>query len=274
MLCKVKIQWRKLEGVQRQTRRNRAEMSVLADLTDCQGVLPDSEAHVWHADLGIPPGQLDSLYGLLDQEEQTRASRFRVRAPRDEFVASHAFLRLVLGKYLRLDPRAVRFQLAEKGKPELIDGNIRFNLSHTHGAAVVAIVGKRPIGVDVERIREDTEAMELAERFFSAAEVDWLRSQPASEQIAAFFACWTAKEAYVKACGTGLSTPLAGFSVTPSAANENWQLKIFAATHCSENWSIWPLDLGVSLRGAVAVQSGNTELIVRLGKWQWPQTMV
>lgn len=248
-------------------------MSVLADLTDCQGVLPDTEAHVWHADLGMPPGQLDPLYGLLDQEEQARASRFRVRAPREEFVASHAFLRLVLGKYLQLDPRAVRFQLAEKGKPELIDENIRFNLSHTQGAAVVAIVQKRRIGVDVERIREDTEAMELAERFFSAAEVDWLRSQPASEQIASFFACWTAKEAYVKACGTGLSTPLAGFSVTP-AAKEKWQLKIFDATHCSENWSIWPLDLGANLRGAVAVGSGDTELTVRLGKWQWLQTMV
>jgi len=247
-------------------------MSVLVDLTDCQGVLPDTEAHVWQADLGMPPNQLDSLYELLDQEEQTRASRFRVRGPRDEFVASHGFLRLVLGKYLHVDPRAVRFQLAEKGKPELIDGNLRFNLSHTQGAAVAAMVRKWPVGVDVERIREDTEAMELAERFFSAAEVDWLRSQPTSERIPSFFACWTAKEAYMKACGTGLSTPLAGFSVTPSAANKNWQLKILDAAHCAENWSIWPLDLGASLRGAVAVQNGETELMVRLGKWRWPRT--
>jgi len=40
----------------------------------------------------------------------------------------------------------------------------------------------------------DTNAMELAERFFSRPEVEWLRSQPASEQIPAFFTCWTGKE--------------------------------------------------------------------------------
>ena len=246
-------------------------MSVLTDLTECDGVLPDTEAHVWHAELAMPASQLDSLYGLLDREEQHRASRFRVRLPREEFVGSHAFLRSVLGKYLEMDPHEVRFQPTKKGKPEIAEGgNLSFNLSHTQGAAVVALVRKRNVGVDVERVREDTEAMDLAERFFSAAEVEWLRSQPATKTVSSFFSCWTAKEAYMKARGTGISAPLSGFSVIPRANDERLQLEIMDMAGQPDHWSIWQLDLGASLRAALAVEVGTPDLRVRLGRWRWP----
>jgi 4'-phosphopantetheinyl transferase len=251
--------------------RDLSEMSVLTDLTECDGVLPDTEAHVWHADLEMPASQVDSLYGLLDRAEQDRASRFRVRLPREEFVGSHAFLRSVLGKYLEMNPHEVQFQPTKNGKPELAEGgNLRFNLSHTQKAAVVALVRKRSVGVDVERIREDTEAMELAERFFSAAEVEWLRSQPPSETVSSFFTCWTAKEAYMKARGTGLSAPLSGFTVIPRAGDERLQLEIMDMAGQPDHWSVWQLDLGAGLRGALAVEGGAPDLRVRIGKWQWP----
>lgn len=249
-------------------------MPEFVDLAEFDGVLPETEAHVWHADLRMPPDQIDSLYGLLDPEEQARASRFRVRTPREEFVASHAFVRLALGKYLQIDPHDVHFELSEKGKPQVAgDRNLKFNLSHTHGAAVLAIVRNRPVGVDVERIRDDTEAMELAERFFSRAEVDWLRSQPASGRVASFFNCWTAKEAYMKARGTGLAAPLSGFSVTPRADSQEMQLEMPDNPQECASWSIWQVDLENSLRCALAVQNGKG-LIVRVGKWRWSRTCV
>lgn len=253
------------------TERDLSEMSVLTDLTACDGVLPDTEAHVWHADLGMPPNQVDPFYGLLDREEQDRASRFRIRILRDEFVLSHAFLRLVLGKYLEIDPRDVALRATQNGKPELSEGgDLRFNLSHTQGAAAVALVRHQSVGVDVERIREDTEAMELAERFFSAAEVDWLRSQPPSETVPSFFTCWTAKEAYMKACGTGLAAPLAKFTVIPRAGHETLQLELMDGQEQSSTWSIWQLHLGADLRGALAIRNGKPDLRVRIGKWRWP----
>jgi len=246
-------------------------MSVRPDLTGCTGALPSGEVHVWHADLAMAQNRLNSLFPLLDLEEQGRASRFKVPAPREQFVTSHAFLRLALSKYLQIGARNVRFRVAEYGKPELTNNSsIRFNLSHTNGAAVLAIVRHHAVGVDVERVRQDVEALELAQRFFSAAEVTWLRSQPASERFASFFACWTAKEAYIKACGMGLSTPLAGFSVIPHAGQERLHLEIFDDPQGSRSWSIWPLDLEPSLRCALAVQGAN--LTVRVGKWPWPQT--
>jgi len=248
-------------------------MSVRLDLTECRGVLPNDEVHVWHADLRMAQNRLDSLYQLLDTEEQQRASRFKVVAPREQFLISHAFLRLTLGRYLRMGPCDVRFRVAEYGKPELTDGSdFRFNLSHTDGAAALAIVRNRAVGVDIERVRSDIEVIELAERFFSAPEVGWLRSQPASEHTASFFACWTAKEAYIKACGTGLSMPLAGFSVVPHAGDDKLQLEILGDPEQSRSWSIWQLDLDPSLRCALAVQ--GRDLMVRLGKWSWPRTIL
>ncbi|HXZ39380.1 MAG TPA: 4'-phosphopantetheinyl transferase superfamily protein [Terriglobales bacterium] len=254
-------------------REKEGKMCVRADLTECTGALPSGEAHVWHADFGTAQNRLDSLYNLLDHEEQERAWRFRVPAPREQFVISHAFLRLALSKYLQIGARDVRFRVSEYGKPELTNNSeVRFNLSHTDGAAVLAITCNRAVGVDVERVREDVEAVELAQRFFSAAEVDWLRSQPASARVAFFFACWTAKEAYIKACGTGLSMPLDGFSVIPRAGHERLQLEIYGDPGLSKTWSIWQLDLEPSLRCALAVQDVN--VTVRFGKWLWPQTIL
>jgi 4'-phosphopantetheinyl transferase len=217
--------------------------------------------------------QLDSLHQLLDAEEQERAARFRVPAPRAQFVTSLAFLRLALGKYLQLGARDVRFRVTEHGKPEFTNNSsVQFNLSHTDGATVLAIVRHKAVGVDVERVRRDVEVIGLAQRLFSAAEVNWLRSQPASERVEAFFASWTAKEAYIKARGTGLSTPLGGFSVVPNVCHETLQLEILGDPKQSGSWSLWQLDLGPSLRCAVAVR--GTDLTVRLGKWPWPQTIL
>src|SRR5208337_1732670 len=121
---------------------------------------------------------------------------------RKQFVVSRGFLRIVLGKYLGIDARQVRFCLASHGKPELAeDRGIHFNLSHTEGLAAIAVTGVGAVGIDVEKIRGDADVMELAERFFSKKEAAWVRSQPEQERSSCFFSCWTAKEAYVKAQG-------------------------------------------------------------------------
>src|SRR5205085_940988 len=117
-----------------------------------------------------------------------RASRFKVPAPRQQFVISRAFLRLALSRYLHIEPRDVRFRTLVHGKPELAaDETIRFNLSHTDGAAALAVTHDRAVGIDVERVREDVEAIDIAARFFSTREANWLRSQILSKGSAAFF---------------------------------------------------------------------------------------
>ena len=67
------------------------------------------------------------------------------------------------------------------------------------------------VGVDIEcECRQTT--TELAERYFSKPEVDYVRSKPVEQQRDAFLRVWTLKESFIKAIGTGLQTPLADFA--------------------------------------------------------------
>jgi 4'-phosphopantetheinyl transferase len=242
-------------------------------LRNLDGSLPDDEVHVWQVDLIAWEKAVESLHELLNPEERERAARFKFPAPRNQYVISRALLRRALGVYLKIEAREIRFRTTANAKPELAAddlrlNDVRFNLSHTQGVTVFAIVRHRRVGIDVERIRADTNAMELAERFFSHPEVNWLRTQPASEQIASFFSCWTAKEAYIKAQGEGLSLPLGSFGVLPMPATTKLQLQVYDDVEESRRWSMHRLDLGPDLRAAVAVEGENCR--VRLGQWSPP----
>ena len=235
-------------------------------LRHLDGVLADDEVHVWQVDLLAWEKEAESLFELLDSEERERATRFKFPAPRNQFVISRALLRRALGAYSRMDEREVRFRTTANGKPELAaNSDLRFNLSHTQGATVFAVIRHRQVGVDVERIRQDTNALELAERFFSRPEVEWLRSQPASDLLASFFSCWTAKEAYIKAQGEGLSLPLGSFGVLPTPGGCELQLRVYEDPEESKRWSMRRLDLGPGLRAALAVEGESCR--VRLGQW-------
>ena len=227
--------------------------------------LPKREVHVWHTDFARPSS---SLYDLLAPEERERASRFKVEPAREQFIISHAFLRLALERYLGIPARDIKFRVAAYGKPELdLATDLNFNLSHTEGTAVLAVARERRIGVDVERVRENLKPLELAERFFSSAETAWLRSQPTTQRFSSFFACWTAKEAYIKACGNGLSMPLSGFSIIPQPANKPLRIEFHDTTESSAAWTLWQLDLGPELRAALAAE--GRELRVDLRSWSW-----
>ena len=271
---------------------------MISKLVDAEGLLhldgclPDNEVHVWQVDQIAWEKETGWLFELLDSEERERAARFKFPAPRNQFVISRALLRRCLGRYLGIEAREVRFRTSENGKPELAANtdphlndlrfdyprvtdvrfdDLRFNLSHTEGVTVFAVARHRQVGVDVERIRENTNALELAERFFSPQEVQWLQSQPASDRIPSFFSCWTAKEAYIKAHGQGLSMSLSSFGVLPivGAAGSKLQLTVYDDPQESLRWSVWPLNLGPILRAALAVEGESCK--VRLGQWPSPE---
>jgi 4'-phosphopantetheinyl transferase len=246
---------------------------AVSDLTKMDGVLGGNEVHVWHADLADLGGDLDRLFPLLDHHEQSRAARFIVPEPRVQFILSRAFLRIALGQYLNVEPRKVHFHVAERGKPGLAEAHgLYFNLSHTEGTTVIAVTRAGRVGVDVERIRENLDPLQLGARFFSTKESEWLRAQPVDQRFAAFFACWTAKEAYVKAGGDGLAVPLDGFGVIPHAGDEELHLEIYGKPEESKRWSMWQLDLGPDLRSAIAVEAVNCK--VRLGCWSLAETKI
>jgi 4'-phosphopantetheinyl transferase len=173
---------------------------------------------------------------LLSPEELRRADGFHGEGQRRDYVTAHAALRVVLGRYLGRDPAAVKLAVrppavpgdiaAAPTKPALwgrrgaVDAteDLRFNLSHTAGAALIAVAMGREIGVDIERSRplEDLDAM--AHTIFSDKELGAWRGLPEADRLESFYRVWTRKEAYLKAIGLGLYRTLQDVTVPVTLA--------------------------------------------------------
>ena len=150
---------------------------------------------------------------MLSQDELDRAARFRFRLDRDRFVNGRVSLRILLAREVGGTPSELSFSYNPEGKPYLDGGRGPcFNLSNSGGLAVVALA-RRSVGIDIEEVRPGFADDQIAERFFSVAEVAQLRALPDESQERAFFECWTRKEALLKAKGGGLSLPLDSFDV-------------------------------------------------------------
>jgi 4'-phosphopantetheinyl transferase len=195
--------------------------------------------HLWCASLDLPDLAQQSLAALLSAEERDRARTFRFERDRQRWIARRGLLRRLLGRYLGVDPAELRFVYGPRGKPALAaPAALAFNLSHSGGLALYGISAASSIrlGVDVELIRSDLAHLPLAKRYFSPAEQSALQVLPRSQQLAAFFRCWTRKEAFVKALGEGLSVPLDSFDVSLSAGEAQllaWRHPAAAETVCT-----------------------------------------
>ncbi len=180
--------------------------------------LAHAEVHIHFASLDLADHELVTLESLLSEDELTRTERMRNRVVRSRFIAGRGFLRQTLARYLGSEPQAVRLAEGEHGKPFLVDSTqhekLRFNLSHKHERAVLATSGGCEVGVDLEQLRDTLPFRRMAERFFFAAETEEMLSLPEEQQLAAFYRCWTRKEAYLKGLGTGLTRPANSFQVS------------------------------------------------------------
>lgn len=174
--------------------------------------LQDHSVHVWAVELDDET--FDSIQGhsLLSPDEQGRAARFKFERDRRRYIVAHFALHDILAGYLNAIAADLRFVEVQNGKPKLAPpfaiGGIEFNLSHSHERALIGVAQGREVGVDIEFVKADFPFSEVADRFFTAKEVAGLRALPVQLQRQAFYKCWTSKEAFLKAKGTGLSGKL------------------------------------------------------------------
>jgi 4'-phosphopantetheinyl transferase len=222
--------------------------------------LLSGEVHVWRARLEQPQEMQDEFLHTLDLDERARARRFHFEKHRRRFILGRGFLRLLLGRYLKIAPEEVRFAYGPYGKPSLANEHeargLRFNASHSHELAVYAFVQEREIGVDVEYVKSQFAGEDIARHFFSAYEIEKLMALPADERSAAFFRCWTRKEAYIKALGSGLSHPLDQFDVTLTAHEPAALLRDAQDAEAIARWSMFNLELD-DYAGALVVESAS-----------------
>jgi len=178
--------------------------------------LETREIHVWSMPIDIGEDRLPGLMALLSSPEQERARRYVFESVQRRFVATRAFLRLLVGRYLDLPAGMVQFAYGPSGKPHLIGpyaAQLHFNLSHSHHLAQFAFCAEQELGIDLEWLHQIQCMDQIVRRMFSPEEAaDWF-GLPDEQRPRGFFDCWTRKEAFVKALGRGLEVPLDTFRV-------------------------------------------------------------
>jgi len=180
--------------------------------------IPAGEVHLWYVEPEriTDAAVLAAYQALLAADEATRLRRFVFAKDRHRHLVTRALVRTVLSRYAEVEPAGWVFRENAHGRPSIVPSGdlppLRFNLSHTDGMILCAVCAEGDIGVDVEDTTRSPAMLDVADAYFSPAEVAALRRLPASRQAGRFFEYWTLKESYVKARGLGLSVPLEQFS--------------------------------------------------------------
>lgn len=146
---------------------------------------------------------LDAALGEISEQRRQQALKFRHEQGRRTSVLAYLLLKQALREGYGITANPL-FEYGEHGKPAIIGHpEIHFSLSHCRDAVACA-VGSRPVGIDVESIREYKEP--LARYTMNDDELRQIVAAPRPE--VAFIRLWTMKEAALKQIGTGISNEL------------------------------------------------------------------
>jgi 4'-phosphopantetheinyl transferase len=226
-----------------------------------------TSVRAWRIELRQPPAAVARAAALLAPDERERAARFHFERDRERFVLARGALREILAGCVGAEPAALRFVYSAAGKPALAPGlaagtPLSFNLSHSHQLALLAVTSGAAIGADVEHARDLPDLVSMARRFFAPGESRRLLALPREAQAAAFYRCWTRKEAYLKARGEGLPGGLDRFEVAFGLDERPALLATHDAPAEAAHWSMLDLDLGPGYAAAIAVRATNTQMVV------------
>jgi 4'-phosphopantetheinyl transferase len=225
--------------------------------------VPTGRVDVWSVRLD-EPARVGSEVVVLSPDEIARASRFHFEKDRIHFTRCRSALRDLLAGYLAIPAAEICFEYLTSGKPQLAAEQnpcaLQFNVSHSANIALIAVGSEHRLGVDIEKIRDDVDTTALAERFFSLRERAGLQVLPDHLRVPGFFACWTRKEAFLKATGEGLSFPLADFSVTTHPDLDPELEEIKGSTDEGKRWFLADLSVVDGFRATVARERSSYRL--------------
>ncbi|PQV54088.1 4'-phosphopantetheinyl transferase superfamily protein [Paraburkholderia sp. BL21I4N1] len=176
-----------------------------------------SDISLWRIDFPFDASLNDaSAFASLSDEERARARRFLHHEDTIRFASVRAVLRELLARCLGMAAHTVRFVQDEKGRPHLADSSrFDFNVSHAGAHGLIAMSPVRRVGVDIEQHRDGFDWRSIAALTLEPTEVAWLERRDVTQQSAAFYDAWVAKEAFVKTTGAGISRGLRHLTVLP-----------------------------------------------------------
>lgn len=161
---------------------------------------------------------------LLSDDDLAAVARQQGMTSRNTTVVSRGLQRLMLGRYLDVDPALVAIARScdscgspAHGRPSSAATDVRldYSVSHSGQWVAMAVVGPGRVGFDLE-LPNDEGLDDLAGYILGEEELPSYRRIPASERSCWLYRTWTRKEAVLKATGTGLSVEPAQVKAGPT----------------------------------------------------------
>lgn len=172
-------------------------------------------AQVWFTDLDEredEPAQLS----ILSITEQISAARLKSQIERRRFIAGRAFTRRLLGGITGIPPVSLEFCKDRCGKPRLsvpieardsrLWSSLDFNVSHSENILGVAVGLACVVGIDVEVLDPNLDALSIAEANLEQPDIDLIRSSSIADRALVFYHIWTRREAFAKMQGHGVTS--------------------------------------------------------------------
>jgi len=203
----------------------------------------DNTVHLWRVPLGRDSRLVRQLFEYLSPGERQRASGFRLATARASFIVRRGMLRKILGRYLNVDPRAIRLGTSKFGKPYLRSQDhgstdLSFSITHSHKVAIVALAPTDCIGVDLEYVQPLPDLELMIETSLSSREKSRFRAMTSAAKLELFYRHWTCKEAYLKALGVGLNRRPDSFGVALPGARAIRAAVLEDTRHAAAEFSI------------------------------------
>lgn len=121
--------------------------------------------------------------------------------------AAESLARNWLERQLGLQAGGLPLAREARGRPRIGPPGAGFDASWSHsGDGLLIALGREvEVGVDMEWRRPRPRALEVAQRYFAPAEIEWLEGRSPEQREFVFLRLWCAKEAVLKTHGYGLA---------------------------------------------------------------------
>jgi 4'-phosphopantetheinyl transferase len=214
------------------------------------------EIHVWTARLVDEHRATADLLPILSREERAQAAQFSFERDRMRFIQTHGVVRQILSNYSDADAATLTFARNHHGKPYLIprvnDPNLQFSVSRSSNCCMLAVRLDHSIGIDVEKMRDRPQAIDIVQSYFTPGESKALAALRGAARRDAFVALWTHKEATVKGLGISLAAHLGRIEFALDAAGSLRLVAWDGDQSVAQKWSIVRVDPQPGYVAAVA----------------------
>lgn len=173
----------------------------------------EGEIHIWIVNMLEHYDNYNDYLHLLSSHEYKRANNYAFEKDKQRFVISRGILKTLIAKYLLICPKQVRLSINKYGKPYIkkinnLNKMLHFNVSHSENIILYIFSEKNKVGIDIEKPKIMNNLDNIAKMVFTDKEYHTFMLIPKLYKSKFFYQCWSRKEAFIKALGTGLAYPL------------------------------------------------------------------